>query len=648
MCVRVFVVFCFLAFAKAYPQQAISLEDSDREFMEVACQHRLRIANPVTDGTTSETSRYDLQYARLELQPDVDSPALSGTTTLHFEAETDLNQVVFDFASNMSVTSVLQRGQPLSFSHTAADELIIDLNATQAMGVLDSVSISYNGNPISSGFGSYEQTTHNGAGVVWTLSEPYGAKAWWPTKQDLTDKIELSEVIIDVATGNTAVSNGLLQSQTPIANGNRFHWRHNYPIPAYLIAFAATNYVKYTDVVSNMTFPLNIDNYVYPEDLAIAQASTAVTVPMMEFFEQEFGIYPFRNEKYGHAQFGWGGGMEHTTISFMGNFSRNLIAHELAHQWFGNKVTCGSWQDIWLNESFATYASGMVVEEFDNDAAFTNWRVSMNNNATSSPAGSVYVPAQDTLSVPRVFSGRLSYRKGAMVLHMLRKKLGNTVFRDALQNFLNDPAYDFGYAKTADFKSSVEQTSGTDLTEFFNDWIYGEGYPSHEVSWRSGNATVSIQVNQTQSHPSVGYFNVDLPLKIVGAQGQEMDVIVSPTSSGEIFNFTPPFPEVVDVLIDPETHTISRNNVSTLSTERVTLEHSVTLFPNPARDTFTIQSQNQELKKIAVYETSGRLIREEQITDSITVTRNTPQNSGMYLVKITTESGEIHKTLIVR
>jgi len=114
--------------------------------------------------------------------------------------------------------------------------------------------------------------------------------------------------------------------------------------------------------------------------------------------------------------------MEHTTISFMGNFSRGLIAHELAHQWFGNKVTCGSWQDIWLNESFATYATGLTVEHLDGASGFKSWRINANNRATTPTNGSVYVPAQDTLSVGRVFNGNLSYYKGSMVLHMLREK----------------------------------------------------------------------------------------------------------------------------------------------------------------------------------------------------------------------------------
>ena len=255
--------------------------------------------------------------------------------------------------------------------------------------MLDSLTISYSGNPISSGFGSFEQGTHNGDPVIWTLSEPYGAKGWWPCKQDLNDKIDMIDVYITTPQYNAsneeyiAVSNGLEQSQVVNGNNKTTHFKHQYPIPAYLIAIAVTNYEVYSHEVANNGNPFDVVNYVYPEDLAYAQANTGVTVDIMDLFTNLFEEYPYASEKYGHAQFGWGGGMEHTTVSFMGGFSRGLIAHELAHQWFGNKVTCGSWQDIWLNEGFATYLSGLVIEDFDGLPSFRSWRVGKVDHITS-------------------------------------------------------------------------------------------------------------------------------------------------------------------------------------------------------------------------------------------------------------------------
>jgi aminopeptidase N len=614
------------------------------------CRSKSRLLDLTSHSNNSATTQYDMKYVRLELEVDPDSPIISGVVTHHFQAVTDLDQILLDLAFNINVSAVTQRGAPLNFSHNSNDQLWIDLPMTQVANQLDSIHISYSGNPISSGFGSFEQTTHQGAGVVWTLSEPYGAKAWWPTKQDLNDKIDRTEVILNVPDGNTAVSNGLMTSETVIATGKRFRWVHEYPIPAYLIAFAATNYVKYTDVVSNRTFPLNIDNYVYPENLASAQASTAVTVPIMEFFEVEFGTYPFSNEKYGHAQFGWGGGMEHTTISFMGNFSRNLIAHELAHQWFGNKVTCGSWQDIWLNESFATFATGRTIEELDGDAAYENWRISVNNVVTNASAGSVYVPAQDTLSVSRVFNSRLSYNKGAMVLHMLRKKLGDVTFKSVLQTYLNDPALSYNYAVTADFKAVVQQVSGVNLDEFFNDWIYGQGHPQHEVVWSNdANGMVNVEIFQSQSHTSVSFFEVDLPLRFIGTAGEILEVTASTTSDGQQFVFSPGF-VVTEVQIDPFTHTLSRNNSSVLSVSDAFAKAELHIFPNPTSGYFHIKSGTVNILGYEVYDLSGRRIAQQNTTAATDLIEciQLPTTKAMYIVKVHTVSGDLYRRLMVR
>jgi len=142
------------------------------------------------------TGNYDVKYHRLELDVDPSQAQISGDITTYFEAKEAMTEITFDLADNMTVSQVLQRGNSLAFAQNTDDELVITLPITQNQGVLDSLTISYSGNPISSGFGSFEQTTHAGDPIIWTLSEPYGAKGWWPCKQDLIDKIDSIDVHI--------------------------------------------------------------------------------------------------------------------------------------------------------------------------------------------------------------------------------------------------------------------------------------------------------------------------------------------------------------------------------------------------------------------------------------------------------------------
>ncbi|MGR7812886.1 M1 family aminopeptidase [Lacinutrix undariae] len=596
------------------------------------------------------TGDYDVKYHRLEFDVDPSSAFLSGEVTTYFEAKSNLSTVTFDLSDNMLVSQILQRGIPLAFTQNTNDELIITLPTIQNTGVLDSLTITYSGNPISSGFGSYEQTTHNGDPIIWTLSEPYGAKGWWPCKQDLNDKIDNIDVYIKTPQYNpsneayVAVSNGLEQSQTNVGTDKITHFKHTYPIPAYLIAMAVTNYEVYSHTVANNGNPFDIVNYVYPENLTSAQNSTGVTVDIMNLFTNLFEEYPYAEEKYGHAQFGWGGGMEHTTVSFMGSFNRNLIAHELAHQWFGDKITCGSWKDIWLNEGFATYLSGLVIENLDGNTDFTTWKQQLNSSITALPNGAVYLSNTDTLSVNRIFSSRLTYNKGAMVLHMLRKKLGDVVFFEALQTYLIDPDHAYDYALTEDFITIVETESGEDLTEFFDDWLYNEGYPSYTVSLSQPSATsVSIQLTQTQSGASVSFFEAPVPVRLIGVGGEQLDVVLNNTINNQVFTEAVTF-NVVNVIFDPESDLISKSNTVTLGLDDFDISTQISLFPNPSKGELFIQKPEAiSISQINVYNALGQLLLQQNNSETLDVSNF---SNGMLFVKLQTNQGIIVKTVI--
>jgi aminopeptidase N len=606
--------------------------------------------NHIIQRANLNTANYDLKYHRLEFVLDPSVASIAGDVTTYFEAKEDLDEVTFDLTDNMIVTQVLHQGNTLSFSQNANDELIITLPGTQNAGVLDSLTISYSGNPISSGLGSFEQSQHAGDPIIWTLSEPYGAKGWWPCKQDLNDKIDSIDVFITTPRFNPsneeyiAVANGLEQSQEINGLNKTTHFKHRYAIPAYLIAIAVTNYEVYNHTVPNNGNPFEIVNYVYPESIGVAQSSTPITVDIMNLYTNLFEEYPFSNEKYGHAQFGWGGGMEHTTVSFMGSFNRNLIAHELAHQWFGNKITCGSWKDIWLNEGFATYLSGIVIENLDGNSEFTTWKQQRTGSVTSAADGAVYLTDADTTNVNRIFSGRLSYNKGAMVLHMLRKKIGDIAFFQGLQDYLTNPNHAYAYAKTEDFIPIMESASGQDLTEFFNDWIYNQGYPSYTIQWyQPDNNEVYIEISQSQSHPSVSYFEAPVPLRIFGTMGETLDITLDNTYNQQGFlnavNFT-----VASIQFDPEADLISKDNSVLLSIDDISFNENILIYPSPTISELHIIKPNSiEVSQIKIYNTIGQLIFESEWNPIIDVSLF---SSGVLFVQFETNKGIINKTVL--
>jgi len=590
----------------------------------------------MTFATNPNTANYDVTYHKLEFTVNPSVFFITGKVTTTFTALSNMATVTFDLTNELTVSSVTKNGTPLTFVQNGNDELVITLPSVQTIGTSATVVINYSGEP-SQGEDAFTIETHSGTPILYTLSEPYGARDWWPCKQDLNDKVNSMDIYITAPSIYVSVANGKEMGQVNNGNGTKTtHFKHNYPIPAYLIAIAVTNYQIFTQTAGTAPNEFPIVNYIYPENFTSAQTSLAVTLPIMDLYEDLFETYPFSTEKYGHAQFGWGGGMEHTTVSFMANFDRELIAHELGHHWFGNKITCASWNDIWLNEGFATYMSGLVVEDFDGESAFKSWKADLTFNITSQNGGSVFVPESDIFNVNRIFSSRLSYNKGAMVVNMLRLKLGDTNFFQGLKNYLADTNLAYAYAETNDLKTHLETISGLSLTEFFNDWVYGQGYPTYNIQAQNmGGGQVKFIVNQSQSHPSVSYFEMPLPIKVYGNAGQQMDLILNHTSNGQQFIENIPF-VITSFDFDPKNEIISKNNVTSLSTEELTSLQELMLYPNPASDLLRLSvPQDLKIQEVIFYNTIGQTIK----TSTETSWNIAGFAAGVYFIKIYTNSG---------
>ncbi|MEX1201821.1 MAG: M1 family aminopeptidase [Ferruginibacter sp.] len=601
---RLFLISFVLLFQTANAQ--------DFTTKDIAAMEALSHARLVTETESSFASNnFDIKYVRClwEVNPAV--RYIKGAVTIYFKATAATNTIVLDLMDVLRTDSVLQRNTRINFTQQN-NSLSITLANNLLVGALDSVSIFYKGAPPETGFGSFVLSTHAGTPVMWTLSEPYGSRDWWPCKNGLDDKIDSMDVYLLHSNAYRGASNGMLQTEIPVAgNKTLTHWKHRYPIATYLVCFAVTNYEVFTMNVQLGNTSLPVQTHCYPESLVNFQTNTFKVLNQLKYFSEKYGEYPFIKEKYGHVQFSWGGGMEHQTASFMVSTSESLMAHELAHQWFGNMVTTASWEDIWLNEGFATYLTYSYLE--DTYTPGNNfYRKAMVNDVTSQPDGSVKV--YDTSSVNRIFSSRLSYSKGGFLNYMLRFVLGDEVYFRAIRNYLNDPLLKHGYARTADLKRHLETESGKDLGTFFKQWYEKEGYPSFQVKHSSvGAGGVKFTLNQTTSHTSVTFFETPIALLFKNAT-QQKTVIVYHRVNGQQFIEQLGF--VADtVLVDPEYWILSRNNSTQKLIPINTGEGSIDIYPNPISNPMNVylHNFNNNSAQLIVLNAAGQQMYRQQV-----------------------------------
>ncbi|HPE78132.1 MAG TPA: M1 family aminopeptidase [Draconibacterium sp.] len=636
------IFFLLLTVAAAFAQQP------DPDFTDkIAEQEKQKFMLKSSFRESQNYADYDLVYQRMEWEINPDVKYIKGKVTSYFVSQLEeLTQIEFDLNnSTMTVDSVFQHNQKIDFTQNNK-KLRIVLSQSLQVSDIDSISVFYQGEPEPeiNGFGSFTKSEHAGTPTIFTLSEPYGAMEWWPCKQSLTDKIDSIDIIVTSPEMYRTASNGVLVSDN-VENGLRkMHWKHRHPIATYLVAIAVTNYSVYSDWLDlEDGRKIEILNYVYPEDLDTAKVKTPVTAEFIELYNQIVGEYPFADEKYGHAQFGWGGGMEHQTMSFMHNFNYDLIAHELAHQWFGDYITCGSWQDIWLNEGFATYMTGLVYENLQDGYWWPTWKNANLNRITSLTDGSVYV--KDTTIVNDIFSGRLSYSKGAYLLHMLRWVLGDDNFFKGLRNYFNDPKIANGFAYTNDLVRNMEIAGDTVLTEFFNDWFYGEGFPLYSAEFTPvEEGTLKIILSQTSSHPSVDFFEMPVPVRVYNfGKTDSMDFRLVQTANNQEFFVEVDF-NVAELKIDPDRWLISKTSTIVSNQNEIKLD-KIGIYPNPFTDNFHLfLPPGQQLISVKLFTREGLLIKESNGNEK---NFYWPElSSGVYFLQIKTGSGIFEQKIV--
>lgn len=462
--------------------------------------------------------RFDATYYRLDLTLTTEPDYLHGSVTMKAHSRQDgLSQIELDLMRFLTVDSVQMNALPVPF-HQTSYKVEITLNRTYDDGELFELTVFYEGVPGASGFGSFVFSSHQGVPWIWSLSEPYGARDWWPCKDHPSDKADSTDVLITCASNLKAASNGRLESVIDHGNGTRtYHWKERYPIATYLVSLVVTNFEEFTNWFHySPVDSMPVLNYVLPEHLSDALRDMPLTIDALAILSDLFGPYPFLDEKYGHAEFGWGGAMEHQTMtSATYPFSEAMIVHELAHQWFGDMITLRTWPEIWLNEGFATYATNLY---FERRYGFQAYRDAMESDMAHAKSASGTLHITDSTNINRLFDRDLVYKKGGATLHMLRHVLGDSVFFRCLRAYASHPSLRHATASTEDFRDVCEQVSGLDLDYFFEQWIYGERFPSYAFSWYS-TATdtgyaATIRLSQTTGTTNPVFFTMPMDVRI--------------------------------------------------------------------------------------------------------------------------------------
>ena len=633
-----------------------------RAFERLAANPKARLAYP-GDATI------DVTYYGLDLRLTHTPRYLRGAATITLKSTVanlttfflDLNSATTPTGEGLRVDSVKAGTTQLTYQF-AQNKLTVTPPQPLATGQALTLTVFYQGIPNSRDLGSFRFSTHERTAdpAIWSLSEPYGSPDWFPCRDTPADKADSSSVRITAPAQFVSVSNGVLASTTNNADGTRsYQWRNSYPIAQYLISVALSNYQAYDTPFTYGGRTMPVTHYIYPEVLPLVRTNLDLTPRILSLFTARFGPYPFLREKYGHAQFGQGnGGMEHQTISSMEEraLTPGIIAHEMAHQWYGDNITCRDWQNIWLNEGFASYAEAVYAESVSGK---TGYQSTMNSFASSARGarGTIYV--QDISNFANIFSSSRSYAKGATVLHMLRGVVGDSTFFRIMRTYTSTPAVAYGTAVTEDFQAVAQQVSGQDLASFFKQWIYGEGYPTYRATITGGastkTATVRLEQRNTVSATNPASFTMPVQLRILSAAG-DTSVTVLNDRADQTFS-VPARGAVTGVVVDPDNWILKNVESISLVVTALTepIQTAFRIYPNPATDLLTIDFATTTAGSATVLLTNrlGQRIRtltEHSLVPG-TYTRTLDLHglaAGHYTLTIQTPDGPQSRTVLVR
>ncbi|MBK6900750.1 MAG: hypothetical protein IPH09_16360 [bacterium] len=599
---------------------------------------------------TPEQAAIDVLHYALYLDVDVGQEALRGAVYVSFTpVQEGVRDLVLDFAAGMAVEetgAVTATFAPLRWERDG-DLLRVRLATTASPGDTLTVGVIFSGAPQPTGFFGFQFGTRpDGGPIAASLSEPWSARSWWPCKDYPVDKATC-DVVLVVPDGLTGVSNGvqlpapppnpylpgaaaLSPPGSPIAGRDAasrglFCWREAQPVSTYHVSVAVSDYAVLQETYAGQQGDLPLIHYVYPDLVDEATVDFERLGDMMAFCESKFGPYPFPGEKYGMALFEWDGAMEHPTATSYGShfvrgdhFFDTIVMHELSHQWFGNKVTCADWTHIWLQEGFATYVEGLWREHVSGPVSlkwfmkarsiFTWWDTPLLREAG--------------VEDPWYYFDDLVYHKGAWVLHMLRRVLGDQLFFDALRDYIanRDPSHPA--VTTADFVASCERTSRRQLDWFFDQWLLRTTHPELALTWyneqESGQNLLRLDLRQVQPpDPLTGDapFVAPLDLKLTTAAG---DTLVTLWMDRREMQVTLPVPAAVTALtVDPDGWLLHSADVAVAVGDDGAAAALLPLppLPNPfhGRGVLRWRTTVPSRDRLEIHDARGRLLHERDL-----------------------------------
>jgi aminopeptidase N len=402
-----------------------------------------------------------------------------------------------------------------SVSYTNTDDVLRLTPDPLAEGQTYTIQIQYAGVPAD---GLIIGTNRHGDRTFFGDNWPNRARHWLPVVDHLSDKATV-EFRVTAPAEYEVVSNGALVSDSTAGDTRHTHWRTDVPLPPKVIIVGVADFA--VDTVATVD-GVPVQSWVYPEDRGPGFKDLGQAPPILRFFEENLGPYPY--EKLANVQSTTRyGGMENASAIFYSEEAvadseddTPLLAHEIAHQWYGNTVTEADWPHLWLSEGFATYLTGLYLEHARGRAALTRYMSEARTRVAKFHEANPETPLVDTtFSDPTELLNTNPYQKGAWVLHMLRHEIGTDSFWDGLRAYYD--RYRHQNATTRDFRAVMEEVSGRDLAAFFDQWTRRAGHPVIEGQWRHDSDTGEcvVTLRQTQEAPPF-----DVPLD-VGLQFEE-------------------------------------------------------------------------------------------------------------------------------